>query len=255
MWLTKMIRGFENWALPAVCALCSDPGAAPGFDLCAGCEADLPPADWPAVAKTPAGLPVTAMPPELDALWSAFNYGFPVDAMIRELKFGGQVHYARILGLACLRRLRRVDWPFGDVDGMLPVPLHRERLGQRGFNQAREIAIPIACGLGLPLQPDLVWRQHSTEPQTLLAADERRRNLRDAFAIRRSVQGRSLLLVDDVTTTGATLAELARVLKAAGARRVAAVTVASAAAEPAWMPTVSTGRAVSNGRDSPARCR
>jgi len=237
----RVAQGFENWALPAVCALCSDPGAAPGFDLCAACEAELPPA--PAQSRAPAGTvsaagharqecqpPLPSPPPAgLDALWSAFAYEFPADAMIRELKFGGQVHYARILGLACLRRMRLAGQPGAAVDGILPVPLHRSRLGERGFNQAREIAQPIACGLGLPLMQDLVLRQRATAAQTLLAADARRRNLQGAFQVRRSVQGISLLLIDDVTTTGTTLTELARVLKAAGAHRVTAITVASAA--------------------------
>ncbi|MBS0613070.1 MAG: ComF family protein [Proteobacteria bacterium] len=231
MWLTKLVRGFENWALPPVCALCSDPGAAPGFDLCAACEAELPAAadTWCAPHADPTGQPPPPAPlAGLDALWSAFDYEFPVDAMIRELKFGGQVHYARILGLACLRRMRCASRPWASVDTILPVPLHRDRLSERGFNQAREIAVPIARGLGLPLVQDRVWRQRATAPQTLLAADTRRRNLQDAFAVRRPVQGLSLLLMDDVTTTGTTLAELARVLKAAGARRVSAITVASA---------------------------
>jgi len=230
MWLTRLAQGLENWALPPTCALCAARGAAPGFDLCADCEADLP-----LTPEAPLHLQVGMAGGEqgqrpgggLDARWSAFVYAFPVDAMIRELKFAGQVHYARILGLACLRRLRNVDWPFGEVDALLPVPLHRSRLSERGFNQAREIALPIARGLGLPLRDGLARRSRATAPQTLLSGPEPRRNLCDAFDVR-SVAGMSLLLVDDVTTSGATLTELARALKRAGARQVWGLTVACA---------------------------
>lgn len=230
MWLTRLAQGLENWALPPTCALCAARGAAPRFDLCADCEADLPlapEAQLPLRVVTVAAEQGHRLGGGLDARWSAFVYAFPVDAMIRELKFAGQVHYARILGLACLRRLREVDWPFGEVDALLPVPLHRSRLSERGFNQAREIALPIARGLGLPLRDGLARRSRATAPQTLMSGPERRRNLCDAFDVR-SVAGMSLLLVDDVTTSGATLTELARVLKRAGARQAWGLTVACA---------------------------
>lgn len=230
MWLTRLVRGLENWAFPATCALCAGPGAAPGLDLCADCEADLPLAPhprFPLQAGAGASGERLRMGDGLDAQWSAFDYAFPVDAMIRELKFAGQLHYARILGLACLRRLRRVSWPFGEVDVLLPVPLHGSRLSERGFNQAREIAVPIARGFGLPLREGLAIRSRATSPQTLMSGSERQRNLHRAFDVR-SVAGLSLLLVDDVMTSGATLTELARSLKRAGARQVTGLTVACA---------------------------
>lgn len=236
MWLTRGLQGLENWAFPPICALCAGKGAAPGFDLCADCEADLPLAlNLPLApdrrlrlrAGTDAGAQGLGIGRGLDAKWSAFVYAFPVDAMIRELKFAGQVHFAKILGLASLRRLRNIDWPFGEVDGLLPVPLHRSRLGERGFNQAREIALPIARGLGLPLRDGLAMRSRATAPQTLMSGSERQRNLADAFDVR-AVAGLSLLLVDDVTTSGTTLTELACALKRAGARQVTGLTVAFA---------------------------
>lgn len=236
MWLTKLAAGFEAWAFPPDCILCGEAGAGPGFDLCEGCEGDLPPCE-PGLQHLPPG-------DALDALWCAFHYAFPVDGMIRELKFGGQLAYAQVLGIALLRRLRagsardiaELAGPgllspnpsIVDLPGLLPVPLHPRRLSERGFNQAWEIARPIARELRLPLIAGPVVRRRDTLPQTLIGADRRRQNLQDAFEMRRPVHGRSFVLLDDVTTTGSTLFELARVLKAGGARRVCAMVVATA---------------------------
>jgi len=110
-----------------------------------------------------------------------------------------------------------------DVDVVVPVPLHWRRRRQRGFNQAEALV----RSLGQPWQ-DALRRRRSTRSQTDLQAAQRHRNVRDAFVLRRraSVSGRLVLLVDDVATTGATLEACARVLRAAGAREVRALTVA-----------------------------
>jgi ComF family protein len=116
----------------------------------------------------------------------------------------------------------------GDIDFVVPVPLHWRREHQRGFNQAAELA----RFLGPPVRRVLVRRRH-TPPQIELAAHQRRANVRDAFGLRRSifrkapsVKGANVLLVDDVSTTGATLEACARVLKDAGASEVYALTAA-----------------------------
>ena len=104
---------------------------------------------------------------------------------------------------------------------IVPVPLHRARLRQRGYNQALELARPLAHALRLPLRHDLLHRIRSTHAQTELGAIARRRNVRDAFHV---PSGAALpahvALLDDVMTTGATLAECARVLRRAGVQRV-----------------------------------
>ena len=222
MWLTRLAQGLENWALPPTCALCAARGAAPRFDLCADCEADLPPApQLPLRVVTVAAEQGHRLGGGLDARWSAFVYAFPVDAMIRELKFAGQVHYARILGLACLRRLRNVDWPFGEVDALLPVPLHRSRLSERGFNQAWELARRVARELRVPARADLLARALDTAHQAELTRAERERNLRAAFTVpptaRPQLAGRRVALVDDVFTTGATAREASAALRRGGA--------------------------------------
>jgi ComF family protein len=100
------------------------------------------------------------------------------------------------------------------------MPLHRSRLRERGFNQAVELARPLARRLAVPLAADLVQRVRPGRPQSGLEKSRRRANVRGAFALRRPLDAWHVAVVDDVLTTGATAAELAGVLKAAGAERV-----------------------------------
>jgi ComF family protein len=114
----------------------------------------------------------------------------------------------------------------GDIDAVVPVPLGRDRERERGFNQAALLAERVARRLGVPARPGWLTRRRPTRPQSDLSAAERRVNVRDAFGASNRVAGRHVLVVDDVLTTGATLAECARALRASGARRVGGLTVA-----------------------------
>jgi ComF family protein len=144
--------------------------------------------------------------------------------IIHALKYAGRLSLAR--PLAAHMRTRGSDL-LTDVDCLVPVPLHWRREHQRGFNQAREIA----RHLGPPVISALV-RRRATRPQVELAADRRRTNVAGAFAARRAwfrrydVRGKKILLVDDVSTTGATLEACAAVLRDAGAADVRALTAA-----------------------------
>jgi ComF family protein len=144
--------------------------------------------------------------------------------IIHALKYSGRLSLARLLAERMRDRGRDL---LEEVDGVVPVPLHWRREYQRGFNQAREIA----RHLGWPVV-DALRRCRATRPQIELAADRRRANVAGAFAIRRTgvsgsaVRGRRLILVDDVSTTGATLESCARVLKDFGASEVFALTAA-----------------------------
>ena len=117
-----------------------------------------------------------------------------------------------------------------DHDLIVPIPLHRDRLRWRGFNQALPLAHAIGRLGALPVDPFVLARCRSTPPQVGLGASDRRRNVRGAFVVRHRerVRNRSVLLVDDVMTTGATAHECARVLRAAGARHVDALVLARA---------------------------
>jgi ComF family protein len=116
------------------------------------------------------------------------------------------------------------------ADLIIPVPLHPKRLRWRGFNQSALLARQISRMYGIPMDPFVLRREHETAPQTQLVEDERRRNVRGAFALHRdrSVDGKSILLVDDVYTSGATVNECSRVLRRSGAKEVFVVTLARA---------------------------
>ena len=169
--------------------------------------------------------------PHLVARCRAFgSYDGQLRLIIHALKYDKRRSLARRLAL--LMRERGAD-VLADADCLVPVPLHWRRLRVRGFNQAADLA----AGLGLPVARAL-RRVRPTRPQAELPASRRYHNLRGAFAParrpgrRRAVVGKCVVLVDDVFTTGATLDGCARVLKAAGAREVRALTVARAVSRP-----------------------
>lgn len=210
--------------LPRSCLLCG--GAATGA-LCPGCHADLPALGphvcpvcaTPLVTAAPRCADCLRQPPAYDATHAALRYAFPLDRLVQQLKFGGRHAFHRLAGADFFAGcLLAGPHPAGDV--ILPVPLSRERLRERGFNQALEIARPLARALALPLDTQALIRARDTPPQSRLPWRIRHRNVRHAFACRGDFSGKTVIVVDDVMTTGATLDAVARTLKTNGAARV-----------------------------------
>jgi ComF family protein len=206
--------------LPQDCLLC---GAASGRNyLCAGCADDLP-------AHHAASCPLCAMPthqaeicgaclkrpPHFDATLAAFNYTFPIDALLRALKYRGQLEIAELAGQELAQCIAG-----NTADLIIPMPLHMQRLKQRSFNQAAEIARIVSRQTGIPLKQNLALRIRATLPQASLPLKRRSRNMRGAFACTEDLSGRHIAIVDDIMTSGASLNELAKMLKEAGAARV-----------------------------------
>jgi len=168
-------------------------------------------------------------PRAFDATFAVIDYAAPVDQLVLALKFGGRLALAPVFA-EMLGNTIRQHMMIATEDSTLPdvltaVPLSATRLQLRGFNQALEIAKPLARRLALPLQHDLVRRQRDTLPQSLVRdLEHRRSNLRRAFTIPpeaiEQIRGRHVGVVDDVMTTGETLHEFARTLRRAGARRI-----------------------------------
>lgn len=215
-----------NHLYPPYCALCGDPGTR-SLDICAPCFADLPwnrhpcprcAAPLPPDVDTPlCGACLKSLPP-WDEAKSPLAYGYPLDKLIQRFKFKGDLAIGRLLGELLADYLAAG----GDTkpDLLIPVPLHASRLKERGFNQAIELARPVAKRLRLKLAIDICDRTRATEVQSKLDAAERHKNLRDAFTVRRSLQGKHVAILDDVITTGATATALAVALKAAGAAHI-----------------------------------
>jgi ComF family protein len=156
-------------------------------------------------------------------------YEGPLRVLLHQLKFAGRRRAAARLAELLLED-EAVRLLVATSDVLVPVPLHPRRLRERGFNQSALIAEELARGAGRSFSPETLARRRDTAPQSGLKAAERRRNVRDAFVVRRPgfVAGRVVTLVDDVVTTGATAQACALALAAAGAAEVRLLTAARA---------------------------
>lgn len=206
--------------LPQDCTVC---GQGSGKHLvCAACSAGLPQLAGPLcpVCATPTADGAVcgacqSSPPHFDATTAAFSYAFPVEHIVQGLKYRHRLPLAVWLAEALMGRVAAAG-----ADCIIPLPLSARRMQERGFNQAQEIARPLARQLGLPLVSDACARVRDGAPQASLPWKERQANIRHAFECRIDLSGKTVAVVDDVMTTGATLNEFARTLKLHGAARV-----------------------------------
>lgn len=221
---------------PTHCVLCGDKGAR-GLDLCASCFDELPwnrhpcprcAAPLPPDADTPLCGNCIKSLPTWDAARSPLAYAYPLDKLIQCFKFDGDLAMGRLLGGVLAEYL--VAGGGDKPDFITPVPLHPSRLKERGFNQAAELARPVGKRLRIPVRLDVCERVRATEIQSKLDAAERKKNLKDAFAVKKSVDGKHVAILDDVITTGTTVEVLTKTLKDSGARRVSVWCAARAAA-------------------------
>ena len=220
---------FGATLLPQDCFLC---GSTAGNGLlCSACAADLP--RMPAALCSICALPTPGAAvcggclrkaPYFDATQACFRYAFPVDRLVQSLKYNHRLAVSAYLGEAMLKAAPRTM----PADMILALPLAPQRLQERGFNQALEIARPLARRLGLPLAITGYKRTLNNAPQAILPWKERQKNIRGAFECALDLSGKSLIVIDDVMTTGATLNEFARTLKNHGAVRVTNWVVARA---------------------------
>ena len=218
---------FTRTLVPQSCHLCgAQSGARP---LCAPCLAELPwlPPDRCAVCAVT--LATGSMcgacldrPPRFQKVEALFAYRYPVDALIHAYKYHGRLALAQVLGELLAKQVAR------DVDLIVPAPLAPGRLAERGYNQALEIARVVSAETGIGLAPAACRKTVETPPQAGLPWKERARNVRRTFVCDVELDGERVAVVDDVLTTGATLNELARVLRKAGASAVVGWVVARA---------------------------
>lgn len=218
-WPLRLLRRL----LPCHCRLCQAPDPS-DLGLCAGCLNDLPGLTSAccrcALPLAPQhGDPICgacqSRPPAFDRCIALFPYAPPLDSLLLQLKFGQAVHLARLFATLLAARVQSEALP----DCILPVPLHPGRQRERGFNQAIEIARPLARRLGCALDLETCVRIRATPSQSRISAQQRRHNLRGAFTLTRA-PARHIALLDDVMTTGSTLNELAMLLRRNGAERI-----------------------------------
>ena len=199
-WLRKAVRA----VFAPRCLLCGETGRN-GLDLCADCTDALP---WNHSACLRCAMPLPApgtcgaclqKPPAMTQTHAVFVYGFPLDRLVPRLKFHHDLAAGRLLSELMGEGLAAVPRPAAVV----PLPLHASRLRRRGYDQALELARPLARTLQIPLLPDLLVRTRATSAQSELDAVARRRNLRRAFAVSAgtTLPGH-VALVDDVMTPG-----------------------------------------------------
>ena len=189
---------------------------------CPGCGE---PAAWPTLPLAPC-LRCLAAPPPWDGFYFHGLHQGLLQNLLLKLKFHGQISLARPLGrlLAQHPALERLS-----ADCVVPIPLHHDRLTRRGYNQALELARPLAGRLGLPCEPALLERTRATLPQAGADLAFRKQNTLGAFSAASGVRGARILLLDDTVTTGSTLAAAAAALLEAGARSVSAAAVSRTA--------------------------
>ena len=212
-----------------ICLLCDEPAEQP-YPLCSACEQALPWLDEQC-RRCALPLPIDGLlcggcsrrPPAFSRVIAPWHYGFPIDTLVSRFKHNSQWPLGRLLAqLLSHSLMHHYAEGLPRPDRLLPVPLARRRLRQRGFNQAAMLARWLAGQLRLPCDERLLQRVRDTPAQQALGARARQRNLRQAFALAPGCEldGLHLALVDDVLTTGATAQAIARLLRQAGARRV-----------------------------------
>lgn len=204
-----------------LCAACHQQFFSAVIPRCPICANPLPPAP-PDVRPLPCGR-CQAERPAFDATVAAAGYALPVDRLVLQLKFARQLALARVFASLLAEAVQRSDAGNGARPALLcPVPLGLQRLSERGFNQALEIARPLGKALGIAVHARLAVRVRETPAQSSTLHGARHANIAQAFAIpqRALVEGRHIGVVDDVMSSGQTLQELAATLKRHGAARV-----------------------------------
>jgi len=216
----------QNYLLPPTCILCGFAGDT-GLDLCSSCHRHLPRNtdccyQCAEVFPQPISFPCLCgrclqRRPAFDETHAPFLHQGAIRHLISQLKFNGHYKNARLLG--CLLA-EHIDNSSEKPELLIPIPLHPSRYRQRGFNQAIEIARTVSKQLHIPLDLYSCQRQRDTPHQTSLTAKQRRRNIKNAFTLRKPITAQHVAILDDVMTTGATAHELAKTLKQAGVMRV-----------------------------------
>jgi competence protein ComFC len=218
-----------DWLFPPNCGGCENPGTRWCSDcqikvqtiIGPMCEACGLPQEYPGLCER-----CRQKPPAYKLLRSWAVFENPLQKALHRLKYRRDIGMGEAISNQMSVFIRQLNLP---VDTVIPIPLGKKRLKERGYNQVAMVAVPLSVQLGLEYRPSALVRARETRSQVGLSAGERQENVRNAFfADKKKVSGRRILLVDDVSTTGATLSSAAEALYTSGAKEVYATTVARA---------------------------
>ena len=220
----------QNLTFPRRCVLCKARGQ-DNLDICFACANDLPYTKH-ACPSCGAILPDEIIPNtkqcgacfeqnlSFQRVYAAFLYQDPIAQLLIDLKFKQKLMYAKVLGTLMADYFTQYYQKENKPQLIIPVPLHKERLQERGYNQALELARPIAKSLQIPIDKYSCVRVKPTAAQSLLPFNERQSNVRQAFAIQKPLAVKYAVIIDDIMTTGSTVKELSQVLRNAGVTKI-----------------------------------
>jgi ComF family protein len=214
---------------PPMCGGCGKAG----FRWCPNCQGRVPRIAEPFCQKC--GIPVRKTglcercqtnPPAYRLMRSWAVFDSPVQNALHTIKYRRNIGLADSIAIQMVDFVSSLQW---DIDIVIPVPLGRQRLKERGYNQVGLVARPLAYELGLEYAPQAIWKSRETRSQVGLTVSQRRENVSDAYQANPSVVKRSsILIMDDVATTGSTILACTNALISAGAREIYALTIARA---------------------------
>ncbi len=225
--LIQSIKQLLTMALPNTCALCQC-HSSNGTDLCDSCMQCLP---WNQQACQQCAMPLADKaqthcgqclknPPPFDRMLSLFIYKRPITHMINQLKFHSKLVQSKLLGELLAEKITQYYKQENLPELIIPVPLHKKRLIQRGFNQSTELAKPISRALNIPIDKHACVRSKHTQAQSSLHAKLRKQNTKGAFAMNKTINATHIAIIDDVVTTGSTISELSKTLRQQGAKLI-----------------------------------
>ena len=232
--MNKHLKSILNFFLPYICTLCGSTKNCTDVDLCDFCKQELPlrqhmclkcgnqlqnPGNLFSTEKIICGNCLKC-PPLFSKLFAFYSYQNSIAYLITKLKFQQKLIYANLLGTLMAEHLslQYQKQPLPEI--IIPIPLHKRRLRERGFNQALEIAKPISKKLQIKIDKYAYTRSKNTERQSLLAIKEREQNIKQAFTINTKRNYKYVAIIDDVYTTGNTVNEFCKILKKSGIEKI-----------------------------------
>ncbi|MGE5363990.1 MAG: ComF family protein [Bacteroidota bacterium] len=225
----NLLISFYDFMMPRLCPACSAKLGPNEECICSCCEASLPQMDSRQIAtEYNRRFSQQAVVSGFFSLY-IFERNSLVQNLLHSIKYQRRWQNAVYMGSRIAEKLVSL-YPDGDFDMVVPVPLHRIKEAERGYNQSLYICRGICKILNKPLEDRVLYRKRFTQTQTHLSVAERERNVKGAFGLKNAarIEDKSIILADDVITTGATVQECAKVLTSAGARSVFVVSVAIA---------------------------